>query len=183
MCEESKNCLCHKIKECIIKDKKGIFLSFFTVRKMNELYLFLKDSYPLTDPKFNDKKFDEHLHTLVRTYIKPNKGDDPGLVINVNREEIKKKFRSTYRKYQNQERDKTQVLERLMHLIHDIEKLTYNNLEDNPEFMAQLQKGAKLRRSSSLRLPRFLVHKKSPANEAQTHEGQAESSSSSAPTP
>lgn len=184
MCEESKNCLCHKIKDHIIKDKKEKFLSFFTARDMEELYLFLKSSYPLINSKTPDRDFTEGLPTLVHTFIKPNVGGSEGFVINVNQEKVKTQFLATYRKYQNQERSKTKMQSRLEQLVHDVEKLVYNNLEDNQEFITHLQQDTKkLRRSISLRLTKFLTHKKSPSNDGQAHENQAESSSSSSSSP
>ncbi|WP_133136058.1 hypothetical protein [Legionella rowbothamii] len=176
MCIESKSCLCHRIKDSIITDEKKVFFSFFKQRNMIELYSFLKDSYRVA----GSKKFDSRLQSIVLTYLTPNEGDAGNLVINVNQEVFKKKFLSTYKKYQKHQRDKTEVLDRFEKLIHDVEKLTYNNLEENADFMTHLQT-KKLKRSSSLRLPRFL-HKKSPSSDRQAQESQAESSSPPAPS-
>lgn len=185
MCIESKSCLCHRIKDSIIADEKA-FLGLFKQRKMIELYSFLKDSYRVINPKSNSKKFDTRLQSIVLTYLKPNDDDAQNLVINVNDEELKKKFLHTYEKYQNHQRDKAKILYRLERLVHDVEKLAYNNLEENADFMAYLQpepekETKKLRRSLSLKLPRFL-HKKSPSSDKQAQESQAESSSSSSPS-
>ncbi|MDR3502777.1 MAG: hypothetical protein P4L79_09360 [Legionella sp.] len=179
MCIESKSCLCHRIKESIIADEKKVFLGFFVQRDMLELYFFLKASYRVA----TSKKPDSRLRSIVLTYLKPNEGGAQNLVINVNDEELKKEFLSTYEKYQNHQRDRTEVLYQLENLIHDVEKLAYNNLEENADFMAHLQpekEPKKLKRSLSVRLPRFL-HKKSPSSDRQAQESQAESSSP--PTP
>ncbi|USQ13782.1 hypothetical protein J2N86_00065 [Legionella lytica] len=183
MCNESKSCLCHRIKDFIITDKKEKFLGFFQQRHIIELYSFLKESYPLVNPKFKDENFNEVLQRLVNTYIDPPGNGDHSLVINVNHEVVKKRFLSTYHKYQNQQRDKTRVLVRLTQLIHDVENLAYNNLDDNQDFKSLLQKGAKkLTRSFSSKVASFLHPKKTPASSGPEHENNAESSSPPSPS-
>lgn len=176
MCKESKTCLCHRMKDFIIADKKirddKKFARFFNEIRISELYLFLRDAYTLMGNTSDSAKFDEKLSTLAVTYLP---------VINANDEKVKTKFRHGYKKYLKQEFDKQTLLERLERLVHDVEKLAYNNLSDNPAVVDLLQTEPPKSlhsRSLSARLLKFIQKSPSSSDVPDSSRGESPSSSS-----
>jgi hypothetical protein len=164
MCEDKKEskCLCHHIKPFILADQNNKFHNkYFKPNYITELYFFLKDAYSLVDAT-EDERFNEKLAQLVTVYIKPSsepQGFDSKIqTINVNEEENRVIFLTAYKKFEKNHKRVT-VCAALQTLIHDVEKLVYNNRSGDELFMKLLkeEKNPKIygRKNSSANLKKI----------------------------